>query len=115
MAMFVCVPAIANLSNTCNAVLNHQRGQQMNRDRVVAELRVGGPVIVNWPSGNPSITRLSQAEEFIAVWADTDSSEKPERARFMVLQDFDILPEPGELVGSVVMPWFGECSVYRLA
>jgi len=32
----------------------------------------------------------------------------------MVLQDFDVLPEPGELVGSVVMPWFGECMVYRL-
>jgi len=85
-------------------------------EQVVARLGVGGPIIVKWPAGNPAITRLSQDVdgESIAVWADTESTDKPDRARFMVLQHFDELPEPVVLVGSVVMPWFGECSVYRL-
>ena len=82
--------------------------------RVIAELSVGGPVIVKWPAGNPPCTRLSHSDEFIAVWAETESDEKPERARFMVLQDIDELPEPGQLIGTVEMHWFGKCRVFRL-
>jgi len=83
-------------------------------ERVAAELRVGGPVIVKWPDGNPAITRVSQAGEFISLWVETTSIEKPERARFMVLQDHDTMHCPGVLVGIIDMPWFGRCRVFRL-
>ena len=84
-----------------------------------ARLRVGGPVIIDWPSGNPNIIRLGQYQEhYIGVWTtdlwNTTKAPDSERARFMVLQDHDVLAEPGAEVGAVEMPWFGRCRVYRL-
>lgn len=78
------------------------------------ELRVGGPVIVKWPSDDPEIVKIAPYDEFIGVWTSVKSGERTARAKFMVLQDFDPITYPGELVGETDMPWFGRCRVFRL-
>lgn len=79
-----------------------------------AELRVGGPVIVKWPSGDPEIVKIAPYDEFIGVWTAGNSDERTARAKFMVLQDFDSITYPGVLVGETEMPWFGRCRIFRL-
>ena len=85
------------------------------REMIAAELRVGGPVVVKWPATNPTITRTSLAGEYIAVWVETETSDKSDTARFMVLDETDQVVPSGKFVGSVTTPFFGLCRVYRLS
>jgi len=80
----------------------------------VAQLRVGGPVIVKWPITDPPIERIEPDGEFIGIWTEGLKGKLSGTAMFMVLQDHDELQQPGQLVGEVTMPWFGRCKVFRL-
>jgi len=79
-----------------------------------AELRVGGPVIVKWPSDDPRITKVLPRGDFIGIWTDTTSNDKHAESRFMVLIKDEALVEPGEFVGGCTIPYFGDCRVYLL-
>ena len=69
---------------------------------------------MNWPAGNPEVTKVHRSGEFIGIWTEKSQDGMTEKATFMVLQDFDA-ERGGELIGETMMPWFGRCRVFRLS
>jgi len=86
----------------------------MNTHRIVTTLQPGNPATVNWPAGNPTITRLSAVGESIAVCIDTKYVEFSATVEFLVLDEDEILTHAARHIGGGEVPGHGWVDVYRL-